>query len=1046
MSEVNELIVSFIANININDDKTNEIAFKLTNLIKDKKCKLIQIIVSLKDRFISEDEKERIKALKCLSSVLCNLEPDQLLKNDVSVIFNFYMSKITDNALMLESFMGLNALMPMKYITIDEAAKILQFLQKDYQSKDYLAAIRNYPFEILLNIYNRWLTQLKDNKNFTNLFIQTYISVASGEKDPRNLLVSFKINKLIVTTFKVESFQFSQALFDILFSYFPITFKPPKDDPYKISNSDLKLALRSAISASDIFAQDAFSNLIDKLGATSPAIKNDTLLTLLACINKFGGKACIEFWLPMWTALKFEIMHGGDSSETYLDPLAENKSNDLITDGTNAQVSNLQSNYQLSLDILRALAYHLVEFDESAFNKFVTHILDELKPNFEFTKDLRQSCNTLAAIGSANLFTFNKVIDLSLPLFLENTTEISKLKLMLLNLSYFLDSYIKVTKSLQNDKDKLEDFIKNNHLNDSKDEILMILGMALTGNSKIEVTVRTLSVIQFTKMIKMEGYLTKEETSLIIQYITETILTDNNKNIYCACLEGLKVISETHEDLVYEVSLKELLNLLPNRFDELILYHKEDEIIQVEVILKVILDFTTSRHILIKESITTLSQKLTEIYVTGDSEAVEYCFLILSTIYSLFDNNFAILDEKTVTEIKKQTEESLFSILKNNKGDNSILFDNQNLSLLSNILFFANVKFKRDQHQTELLRYTKLFVETYEILENPSRLVLPYVKMLSAFDKDCKFEEASNIMEKTVALIQNSDKNAMTNLEKIGYMELVTILTNKWFNGDMESTIIEKYVNWTDQSPVNLEMIAWIGKGLIMKNSVSSDIILSHFLDLLNDENVGIIVSKLFELFVVDINSMNKRKGITWTNNVKLLYKQKFFNDVFQNLVTSYKTPNLSLSIKCNYLTALSLILRHTPNKLVEQFMVDLLPMLLQALEMPNSEVRISALDTLKDTTEKFGLLITENIDTLIPLLLELVVPGSKFNDVSVRLLSLQLIGLLAISVPLNYLKPYKEQVINGLLLTLSDKKRVVRKQCIDTRQTYFELGQVPFE
>jgi len=331
-------------------------------------------------------------------------------------------------------------------------------------------------------------------------------------------------------------------------------------------------------------------------------------------------------------------------------------------------------------------------------------------------------------------------------------------------------------------------------------------------------------------------------------------------------------------------------------------------------------------------------------------------------------------------------------------------------------------------------------------LETPNRLVIPYVKILSAIDKSCTFSDASDIMEKTVTLIHNNKTNDMSNLEKIGYMELITVITNKWFNDELENTIIEKYVNWEDQSTINLEMIAWIGKGLITKNSPCSNIILSHFLSLLNDENIGLIVSKLFELFVMDINSMAKHKGITWTNNVKLLYKQKFFNDVFQSLVTSYNEPNLSLDIKCNYLTALSLILKHTPNKLVEQFMNDLLPMLLQALEMPNSEVRISALDTLKDTTEKFGLLITENIDTLLPILLKLVVPGSKYNDVSVRLMSLQLIGLLADSVPLNYLKPYKEQVINGLLLTLSDKKRIVRKQCIDTRQLYFELGQVPFE
>jgi DNA repair/transcription protein MET18/MMS19 len=35
-----------------------------------------------------------------------------------------------------------------------------------------------------------------------------------------------------------------QDLFDIVFCYFPITFRPPPDDPYGITSDDLKLALR----------------------------------------------------------------------------------------------------------------------------------------------------------------------------------------------------------------------------------------------------------------------------------------------------------------------------------------------------------------------------------------------------------------------------------------------------------------------------------------------------------------------------------------------------------------------------------------------------------------------------------------------------------------------------------------------------------------------------------------------------------------------------------------------------------------------------------
>ena len=37
-----------------------------------------------------------------------------------------------------------------------------------------------------------------------------------------------------------------QAMFNIIFCYFPITFKPPSDDPYGITTEDLRLALRYA--------------------------------------------------------------------------------------------------------------------------------------------------------------------------------------------------------------------------------------------------------------------------------------------------------------------------------------------------------------------------------------------------------------------------------------------------------------------------------------------------------------------------------------------------------------------------------------------------------------------------------------------------------------------------------------------------------------------------------------------------------------------------------------------------------------------------------
>jgi DNA repair/transcription protein MET18/MMS19 len=60
-----------------------------------------------------------------------------------------------------------------------------------------------------------------------------------------------------------------QELFDAVFNYFPITFRPPPDDPYGITAQDLKDRLRECISSTPDFAPYAFPALLDKLDSTS---------------------------------------------------------------------------------------------------------------------------------------------------------------------------------------------------------------------------------------------------------------------------------------------------------------------------------------------------------------------------------------------------------------------------------------------------------------------------------------------------------------------------------------------------------------------------------------------------------------------------------------------------------------------------------------------------------------------------------------------------------------------------------------------------------
>lgn len=1056
---MDSLLVSFLANDTINNERATEIAQELANLLIDKKIKLLDIILHLKVKFISENDHERKKSMNCLSSILSFMPIDILNKNDCNVIFNFYLSKLdSDEFVILETFNGLNSIIKFKWINLINCLDLLNFLNKIYIPTNYLAMVRYLPFQLLSTIFDRFFSNSNSNSQKTttdtdtnidniNLFINTYINVASGEKDPRNLLLSFQINKSITQTFTTEQLlPFAQKLFDILFSYFPITFKPPKDDPYKISNLDLKLSLRESIAANDIFATEAFNNLIDKLSSPSPIVKNDCLLTLQNCIKNFSARSCFDNYPQLWKSLKFEIIHNlDDSNDNETLNESENKYPEKKYDWTNSITSNDETNnsnnnpinnFQISLNVITELSLKLILFDRKLFDEFANNIIDDLRLNFQHEKDLRQSCCILAAIGGANLESFNKMIEDCLPLFFMNTDEIPKLKLLLMNLSFFLDSYMKIFG--ETDKSSNTTVLNpiDNKLNDYKDEMLMILGMALTGNSKIEVTVRTLAIIQFTKLIKMKNFLNKEEIALIVQYLTETILTDNNKHIYRASLEGLKIISEFYEQTVFDVALSQMLDILPLSFNDL--PQINGDFVPIETILKIILDFTTSRRILIKESCIALTHKLFLVAQARYESSIEYSFLILSTIYSLFENNILSIDANDMSIIKKSIEPILFDIIKL-PDNNSIIDDKFNYNIFVNVFYFINLKVDSITPSEQLHYYNNLFLLEYKILDQPpNAFTLIYCKIVSAIDKNTEFSDIDTIFTKTIAILNNEKCN--NELEKLSYLELLMVLTNKWLKDDQ----ITKYISWDTRTNINYEIIVWIGKGLVMKNSKVSNIITGNFISLLDDQEFGVFIARLFEIFVIDINSMVKYKGINYNNNVNLLYKQKFFSDVFKNLVDSYKESS-AISTKCNYLTALSLILKHTASKLVEPFMEDLLPMLLEALTMENGEVRASSLETLADVLEKFDQLITKYVKRLIPLLLTLVTP-SKENTVLVRLLSLKLLLNITKIIPLNYCLEYKEEILVATVKPLSDKKRVVRKQCIDTRQAYFELGQAPFE
>ena len=130
-------------------------------------------------------------------------------------------------------------------------------------------------------------------------FLNSYTKMVDGEKDPRNLLLLFSMDRVILLEFDIKPLievrllldRFTllmrlQDFFDIIFCYFPIAFRPPPNDPYGITADDLKVALRGCMSGSPHFAKMALPLFLEKFATAS----GQSMVRLLADMRRFTNQ------------------------------------------------------------------------------------------------------------------------------------------------------------------------------------------------------------------------------------------------------------------------------------------------------------------------------------------------------------------------------------------------------------------------------------------------------------------------------------------------------------------------------------------------------------------------------------------------------------------------------------------------------------------------------------------------------------------------------------------------------------------------------------
>lgn len=139
---------------------------------------------------------------------------------------------------------------------------------QNVQVQQFPQGTRHLAFKVFENLINRHASALK---SINNEFVYGFTQELDGEKDPRNLMSAFQIMTSIVHNFDISAHV--EDIFEVAFCYFPITFKPPPDDPYGITAEDLKISLRECISSTPLFAKFTLPLILEKLSSTSGSAK-----------------------------------------------------------------------------------------------------------------------------------------------------------------------------------------------------------------------------------------------------------------------------------------------------------------------------------------------------------------------------------------------------------------------------------------------------------------------------------------------------------------------------------------------------------------------------------------------------------------------------------------------------------------------------------------------------------------------------------------------------------------------------------------------------
>lgn len=618
-----------------------------------------------------------------------------------------------------------------------------------------------------------------------------------------------------------------------------------------------------------------------------------------------------------------------------------------------------------------------------------------------------------------------------------------------------------------------------NPLLEFKDQFSDLLGQALMGAAKEEVSFRVTALKGFLRLSTLRDFFQDNEIGLFVQYLNEILLKEESvsrDDLKKEAILALAEISKHKPRLIMDITFPAFVATLPDEDDGTSTTYLSTLDILARISVERDIFETLFRRMFSKLSI--LLQK-------EQPGSAAYPRAILATLLYVMqqrnmqtDPNVDLYFDKIVVGLCRSVADSAAGKAKNRILNDATILDT--LGRLCNLLVRSVAIQKQEQVAENVY---SLFSAGGDFVPVPfsqnatadqERTIIISTYLLAGLSKDCgsRIPHTSPDMSGLLSdLVQRSVSDNTGPATHLAFLRHLALLVNKFVSKqdlNIAERIFDSLVS-PDKlvlSPATVRTIFWLSKALVLRLAPTTTHILTSLLGLLSspDQQTSAATARGFAILLSDDDVLSPTNGAT----IRLLSKQRVFTTVIPLISSRIREVNIAGSedstqsskasdhIKPAHLTALAGILSTISTALVMPELPTLLPLLLQSLDLQTPDsvaVRAATLDTLGVIIRDNGVAVIDScghVHSLVERLLKTTQNKAETGAVNtprLRVDALKCLYLLAMKqtsadaaanarLPpsISPLLPEKAHVLRSLRAVLDDPKRDVRKAAVDAR------------